>query len=148
MPAERARVVELRDIVREKRHNFLTAVTNNTDVRNLERLVSMELAKYEISVQEAVQGGLVISVDDDFPADEEKWSVMQAVFFSSTVLTTIGEWKFKTTHITNKLSSIMLKHLRSHLSEFYSHFRGKFIKWLIRQATSSIKHSTRSFITY
>ncbi|XP_055709623.1 TWiK family of potassium channels protein 7 isoform X2 [Phlebotomus papatasi] len=90
LPAERARVVELRDIVREKRHNFLTAVTNNTDVRNLERLVSMELAKYEISVQEAVQGGLVISVDDDFPADEEKWSVMQAVFFSSTVLTTIG----------------------------------------------------------
>ncbi|XP_055683012.1 potassium channel subfamily K member 15 [Lutzomyia longipalpis] len=90
LPAERARVVELRDIVREKRLNFLTAIANNTDVRNLERLISMELAKYEISVQEAVEGGLVISIDDDFPADEEKWSVMQAVFFSSTVLTTIG----------------------------------------------------------
>ncbi|GAB0093381.1 TWiK family of potassium channels protein 7 [Sergentomyia squamirostris] len=90
LPAERARVAELRDIVREKRHHFLTVVANNTDVRNLERLISVELAKYEISVQEAVQGGLVISVDDDFPADEEKWSVMQAVFFSSTVITTIG----------------------------------------------------------
>ncbi|XP_059617700.1 TWiK family of potassium channels protein 7 [Phlebotomus argentipes] len=90
LPAERARVVELRDIVREKRLHFLTTVANNTDVRNLERLISVELAKYEVSVQEAVQGGLVISVDDDFPADEEKWSVMQAVFFSSTVLTTIG----------------------------------------------------------
>lgn len=41
--------------------------------------------------QRAVQGGLVLSAEQKFPMMVEKWSTLQAVFFSSTVLTTIGE---------------------------------------------------------
>lgn len=39
---------------------------------------------------EVVDGGLQLSFDDNFPAKSEKWSLMQGIFFSSTVCTTIG----------------------------------------------------------
>ena len=42
------------------------------------------------AVQEAAEGGLLIEADEDFPPQNDKWSMMQAVFFASTVLTTIG----------------------------------------------------------
>lgn len=47
LPAELHRISELRAIVREQRHHFVHAITNNTDLRNLDSLVSLELAKYE-----------------------------------------------------------------------------------------------------
>lgn len=43
------------------------------------------------AVQQAAEGGLLIVADKDFPEPYERWSILQAVFFSSTVLTTIGE---------------------------------------------------------
>lgn len=42
------------------------------------------------AVQLAAEGGLLIVADKDFPEPYERWSILQAVFFSSTVLTTIG----------------------------------------------------------
>lgn len=42
-------------------------------------------------MQEAAEGGLLIEADKDFPEPYERWSILQAVFFSSTVLTTIGK---------------------------------------------------------
>lgn len=80
-------------MVREQRHHFVYAIINNTDLRNLDRLVSLELAKYEVAAQHAVQGGLLLSSDSNFPVITEKWSILQAVFFSSTVLTTIGKFE-------------------------------------------------------
>lgn len=62
----------------------------------------MKLRAYEEAVQEAAQGGLLISFVADTidqedrgtadlpPIVTERWSVLQAVFFASTVLTTIG----------------------------------------------------------
>lgn len=94
LPAELTRISKLRDAVRLQRKQFLAAITNNTDVRNLEKYVSIELSNYERVVQDAASGGLILSVEDDFPIGTEKWSVMQAVFFASTVLTTIGEFTF------------------------------------------------------
>lgn len=44
------------------------------------------------SVQEAAEGGLLIDEEKDFQQLYDKWSLIQAVFFSSTVLTTIGEF--------------------------------------------------------
>lgn len=43
------------------------------------------------AVQLAAEGGLLIVADKDFPEPYERWSILQAVFFSSTVLTTIGK---------------------------------------------------------
>lgn len=84
------RLREMRKIVREERDTFLSNIVNNTDVRNLETLLSLELAKYESAVQSAAQSGLLLNAIEDFPPKTDKWSIVQAVFFSSTVITTIG----------------------------------------------------------
>lgn len=47
LPAEKQRVKELREIVKFQRNQFVTAITNNSDIGNLDHLVSLELAKYE-----------------------------------------------------------------------------------------------------
>lgn len=64
--------------------------------------VSVKLRAYEETVQEAAEAGLLVSfvidtVDQDDrgeldlpPIVTERWSILQAVFFASTVLTTIG----------------------------------------------------------
>lgn len=52
LPAEKQRVKELREIVKFQRNQFVTAITNNSDIGNLDHLVSLELAKYEkVSIQ-------------------------------------------------------------------------------------------------
>lgn len=64
--------------------------------------VSVKLHDYEKVVQEAAEAGLLISFVTDIidhqddskselpPVMTERWSVLQAIFFASTVLTTIG----------------------------------------------------------
>lgn len=41
-------------------------------------------------LEEASSSGLALEAETDFPPLEVKWSTVQAIFFSSTVLTTIG----------------------------------------------------------
>ncbi|XP_053947572.1 TWiK family of potassium channels protein 7-like [Anastrepha ludens] len=89
-PAELERLEYLKAVVKTHREKFITTILNNTDVLNLDELIAKELAKYEVAVQEAAEGGLLIEADKDFPEPYERWSILQAVFFSSTVLTTIG----------------------------------------------------------
>ncbi|EDW07640.2 TWiK family of potassium channels protein 9 isoform X1 [Drosophila mojavensis] len=89
-PAEVARLTQLKDVVKTQRERFMSTILNNTEVNNLNELLSFELAKYEAAVQQAAEGGLLIVADKDFPEPYERWSILQAVFFSSTVLTTIG----------------------------------------------------------
>lgn len=65
--------------------------------------VNVKLRAYEEGVQEAAQGGLLVGFVADHcdhrddraaaalpPIATERWNVLQAVFFASTVLTTIG----------------------------------------------------------
>lgn len=61
--------------------------------------LSDQLKYYEEAVQLAVQGNLQMSntdlndTDPDaFPVQSEKWTLMQAIFFASTICTTIGLW--------------------------------------------------------
>ncbi|XP_017482857.1 PREDICTED: uncharacterized protein LOC108371760 [Rhagoletis zephyria] len=90
-PAELERLQYLKGVVKTHREKFITTILNNTDVLNLDVLIAKELANYEVAVQEAAEGGLLIEADKDFPEPYERWSILQAVFFSSTVLTTIGK---------------------------------------------------------
>lgn len=65
--------------------------------------MSVKLHAYEETVQEAAKEGLLVSFVMDIieqnnraesdlpPIVTERWSVLQAVFFASTVLTTIGK---------------------------------------------------------
>lgn len=64
--------------------------------------VSMKLRNYEKVMQEAAEAGILINFVTDIVAQDnhsesefppivtERWSILQAVFFASTVLTTIG----------------------------------------------------------
>ncbi|XP_032686686.1 TWiK family of potassium channels protein 7 [Odontomachus brunneus] len=102
LPAELGRLERLRAKLRTQRYRFVESVCNNTDVANLRTLVSVNLRDYEDAVQEAAEAGLLIgfvadTIDHQDRADSnlppiatERWSVLQAVFFASTVLTTIG----------------------------------------------------------
>ncbi|XP_012279669.1 TWiK family of potassium channels protein 7 [Orussus abietinus] len=103
LPAELARLGRLRSTVQHQRRHLVGAITNNTDVSNLATLVSMKLQDYEAAVQEAAQAGLLVSLageiadwkyqDESIEPPEittERWNILHAVFFASTVLTTIG----------------------------------------------------------
>ncbi|XP_031763464.1 TWiK family of potassium channels protein 7 isoform X2 [Galleria mellonella] len=69
---------------------FVSEYHNNGTEGGMEKLLSDQLAIYEKVLEEASSSGLALEVENNFPAAEEKWSILQAVFFSSTVLTTIG----------------------------------------------------------
>ncbi|KAF7402953.1 hypothetical protein HZH66_005220 [Vespula vulgaris] len=102
LPAELARLERLRTKLRTQRYRFLDTISNNTDVTNLRTLVNVKLREYEEAIQETAEAGMLVSFvteaieqDDrglaELPAiSTDRWSILQAVFFASTVLTTIG----------------------------------------------------------
>ena len=57
---------------------------------------SVLLQHYEMIAQAAVEGNLQLTNTDKnlteaFPVQSEKWTILQAIFFASTICTTIGE---------------------------------------------------------
>ncbi|XP_053600113.1 TWiK family of potassium channels protein 7 isoform X2 [Plodia interpunctella] len=91
-PAELAKQEFHRERLLTERWNLIRFVfqRNATEIVAMENLISEQLAIYEKVLEEASSSGLSLEVENNFPAAEEKWSILQAVFFSSTVLTTIG----------------------------------------------------------
>ncbi|XP_047023294.1 potassium channel subfamily K member 18-like isoform X1 [Helicoverpa zea] len=92
-PAEMAKQEYHRERLLTERWNLIRFVSernNGTDNDGTEKLLSDHLAVYERVLEEASSSGLALEVENNFPPLEEKWSILQAVFFSSTVLTTIG----------------------------------------------------------
>ncbi|XP_037044910.1 TWiK family of potassium channels protein 7 isoform X2 [Bradysia coprophila] len=92
-PHEENLTESLQNEVKLKRNQFILSITNSTDIfllDNLDEYVSTELQKYEEVSQRAVEGGLKLSLAENFTVKFKKWSFAQAIFFSSTVLTTIG----------------------------------------------------------
>lgn len=99
-PALEIRIAELRVNVTIAREKFIrelneTVVSDNFDpvifISNLEK----NLALYEEEAQKAVEGGLNLLKNEkkeDFPSKAEKWNLAQAIFFASTVCTTIGSY--------------------------------------------------------
>ncbi|CAH2092118.1 unnamed protein product [Euphydryas editha] len=93
-PAELAKQEYLRDRLLTERWNLIRLVSdynmNRTEEVSLEKFLSDQLAVYEKVLEEASGSGIALEIERNFPPLEEKWSILQAVFFSSTVLTTIG----------------------------------------------------------
>ncbi|XP_075973033.1 TWiK family of potassium channels protein 7 isoform X2 [Anticarsia gemmatalis] len=93
-PAEIEKQEYHRERLLTERWNLIRFVSersnNGTDSDGVEKLLSDHLAVYERVLEEASSSGLTLEVEKNFPPTEEKWSILQAVFFSSTVLTTIG----------------------------------------------------------
>lgn len=74
-----------------KRQDLIKTIVNNTNLRNLDMLISFELRKYESVLQESFHAGIPIVPSSNLQ-ESIKWSTLKSVFFSSTVLTTIGEF--------------------------------------------------------
>lgn len=91
LPSEISRLENMRQTVQRERQNFLDTIANNShSVANLGTLLSVQLAEYEKAVQDAAQSGLLLDAQNQFPPATEKWSIVQAIFFCSTVITSIG----------------------------------------------------------
>ncbi|KAL0839673.1 hypothetical protein ABMA28_016331 [Loxostege sticticalis] len=93
-PAELAKQEYHRERLVTERWNLIRFVSERNENLTLgagvEKILSDQLALYEKVLEEASSSGLSLEVERNFPPAEEKWSILQAVFFSSTVLTTIG----------------------------------------------------------
>ncbi|KAJ4450128.1 hypothetical protein ANN_01535 [Periplaneta americana] len=98
-PPEVARLQELQTSVLKERHHLIHMIVNSSIISNLESermrnfssFVSHKLGDYEEIVQEAVRGGVSLPLDPHNPPPlPARWNLLQAVFFASTVLTTIG----------------------------------------------------------
>ncbi|XP_011500812.1 PREDICTED: potassium channel subfamily K member 18 isoform X2 [Ceratosolen solmsi marchali] len=91
----------MKTILLLKREELITSI-NNTNIKNLSEWESVALRPYELAVQEATRSGLSMELIPRLAATEDeklktepvlfadRWSVLQAVFFASTILTTIG----------------------------------------------------------
>ncbi|XP_018329932.1 TWiK family of potassium channels protein 7-like isoform X2 [Agrilus planipennis] len=93
-PAEIDRLQRLNWVVNLKKQLLIEVIVNSSQKENLEDVILSELERYEIVLHEAFSGGLfnngkiynVFLEDDVF----NKWTILKSVFFSSTILTTIG----------------------------------------------------------
>lgn len=96
-PALEQSEAELRTQITIAREQFLNITLQAFKLSDENRnFLSKELELYEEAAQQAVEGNLALihSNDDDdpFPSKAEKWTLMQAIFFASTVCTTIGKF--------------------------------------------------------
>jgi hypothetical protein len=106
-PAEESLLHELRSSVLKERRVLIQTIVNHTIINskhyhddqfgNLTSFVSRKLGDYEEVVQEAVRGGVSLPLDPLMSPEGSRWNLLQAVFFASTVITTIG------THIGSQL---------------------------------------------
>lgn len=81
----------MRSTVRRERQSFLQTLVNNTGApATSHKVLSVQLAEYEKSIQEAARSGLLLDSNNEFPVETDKWSIVQAIFFCSTVITSIG----------------------------------------------------------
>ena len=87
-PLEKEKLLELQDLVIMERENFVRFIFNGSwnSVVHREN-IDMELLEYEKTVAVAATSGIDMKTKDP----EYKWSYIQAVFFTSTILTTIGK---------------------------------------------------------
>lgn len=102
-PAEVSLLKELQTSVLKERRFLIHTIVNHTIINsghdhseqfhNLTSFVSHKLGEYEEVVQEAVRGGVSLPLNPHSPAPvPARWNFLQAVFFASTVLTTIGKY--------------------------------------------------------
>jgi hypothetical protein len=106
-PSLEARTAELRANAILARDNFIqnlteTVVSRDFDAENFVIKLEEQLVLYEVAAQNAVEGGLDLlkdPINGDFPSKKDKWTMPQAIFFASTVCTTIGSYQNNFFHL-------------------------------------------------
>jgi len=98
---------QLRRNISISRSTFISDVLYAKDTNDLDfSYLSEQLKYYEQAVEQAVGGNLQMLHTDlndtdpmAFPVQSEKWTLMQAIFFASTICTTIGLWMLISIHL-------------------------------------------------
>ncbi|XP_030747691.1 TWiK family of potassium channels protein 7-like [Sitophilus oryzae] len=85
-PAELSKIQKYNTTLSIRRQYLIDTIVNNTDLANLDYLISLELDKYETILQASFKDGVPLRPKTDMA----KWTTLTSVFFCSTVLTTIG----------------------------------------------------------
>lgn len=88
----------LRANITQARSTFIHDILQASKDHHLdESYLKEQLVFYESAAQNAVEGNLALinadtneTIAEPFPSKSEKWTILQAVFFASTVCTTIG----------------------------------------------------------
>ncbi|XP_046674308.1 potassium channel subfamily K member 6 [Homalodisca vitripennis] len=103
-PSEVSRLTELERLVRAERSKLLTALAASNNSLATAEAVN----QYEAAVQAAAQGGLLLPLSQGAPPYTlARWSYLQAIFFASTVLTTIGYGNITPYTVEGRLFCIM-----------------------------------------
>ncbi|XP_011304724.1 TWiK family of potassium channels protein 7 [Fopius arisanus] len=103
LPSEILRLGRIRAEIIAERNHLVNQILDDRNTINLLDVIELELCSYENTLQKAAQGGFIINPAFDSPKNSnneniierssvitERWSILQAIFFASTVLTTIG----------------------------------------------------------
>lgn len=85
-PAEVSRIKYYNSTLNVRRQYLIQTIVNNSDLVNLDYLISNELDKYETVLQASFNAGIPLRPSTAMA----KWTTLKSVFFCSTVLTTIG----------------------------------------------------------
>lgn len=143
-PALKENEYSLRVNISLGRKEFITKIiaANEEGYLDLEYL-SEALQDYEEMAQQAVQGNLQLkdadkNITEAFPVQSEKWTILQAIFFASTICTTIGKdkccmltMKFLTffnysrlwQYCPRNIRGINLRYLKKQLKHYYNYFQ-------------------------
>lgn len=96
-PALKQNEESLRLNISLQRQTFIADVMEAHENEDLDaEFFSVLLQHYEEIAQAAVEGNLQLTNTDKnlteaFPVQSEKWTILQAIFFASTICTTIGK---------------------------------------------------------
>uniref|UniRef100_A0A1B6C1I3 Potassium channel domain-containing protein n=1 Tax=Clastoptera arizonana TaxID=38151 RepID=A0A1B6C1I3_9HEMI len=95
-PSEINRLNEYLKYLKESRISFFNNITSevqNGKTKSIAQVLNNELDKYEHSIKEAAKGGVWVPIsahENVTSISLAKWNHLEAIFFASTVLTTIG----------------------------------------------------------
>ncbi|KAK0158497.1 hypothetical protein PV328_009494 [Microctonus aethiopoides] len=161
LPIEIIRLSRIRTILLTQRNHFINQILNNTDLNTstFADMMQLELQSYEIAIQEATQGGFLINSVDEFhlfnnqdianlpPVTIDRWSIIQAVFFASTVLTTIGYGNVVPSSIWGRVFCIFFAFIGIPLTLTVIAHWGKLFAEIVSEIASKISENLPSFIT-
>ena len=89
-PEEAQKLKILQNLTIIQRENFMNFILNGTWKNYVEpkKEIGDQLSDYELTVAQAAIGGIDMATKTPI----FQWSYIQSVFFTSTILTTIGKW--------------------------------------------------------
>ncbi|KAF7990655.1 hypothetical protein HCN44_000460 [Aphidius gifuensis] len=158
LPSELARLEQIRETILTRRNYLINRILNNSDLSSLPNMMKVELHSYELAIQEAAQGGFFMKFIDEIESSDnsknltsvltDRWNILQAVFFASTVLTTIGYGNVVPSTIQGRIFCIFFAFVGIPLTLTVIANWGKLFADVVRNLTVKLHSKLPSFLTF